>query len=73
MHESQSVSCHGQALSWTPLEYGTEVLLLEHVIFCVLEKHRKKLGNACDVIQFQNCYYFGSHTLYKYCRVHIKL
>lgn len=28
----------------------------------------EKLGNVCDVIQFQNCYYVGSHTLYMYCR-----
>jgi len=39
----------------------------------VLEKHRKKLGIAFDVIQFQNCCYVGSHTLYRYCRVHVKL
>jgi len=44
--KSMKVSCRGQALNWTPLEYGTEVLLLEHVIFYVLEKHSKKAGKC---------------------------
>jgi hypothetical protein len=46
IHAAQSVGCHGQALNWTPLEYRTEVLLLEHVIFCVLEQHSKKAGKC---------------------------
>jgi hypothetical protein len=46
IHESQLLSCHGQALNWTPLEYETEVLLLDRVIFYVLEKHSKKAGKC---------------------------
>ena len=55
------------------LNKGQKYYCLSMLSFMCLRSTVKKLGYVCDVIHFQNCYYVGSHTLYMYCRVHVKL